>query len=115
MSDHDDNNGAGACPPADCLPCPTLCDGDTTNNHWFTEGVCILDTLSPRQVNYILEHNEVARADLLRVTTNPDLIDMANSVPRLPTTEEDDELMKVQAKQTPLPFYQIFRGNLNNM
>lgn len=103
------------CPePEDRVPC-SLCDGDKTNNHWFQENVCVLDNLTASQVTYILQHNEVARVDLLRVTSNPELLDLANTVPRLPTTEEDDELMKIQAKQTPLPFYQIFRGNLNNM
>ena len=117
MSDSNDlgdpNNPADAPPPPEGS-CPSLCDGNTTNNYWFTEGVCMLDQVNESQVTFILEHNEIARADLRTVTTCEALHHLADTVPRLSVVEEEDEMMKAQAKATPLPFYQLFRGNLND-
>ena len=115
--DEDGHEGADGCPPADCRPepCCTLCDGDTKDNHWFTENVCILDQMSAHQVSYILERNEKARRDLIRVTTNEELHLLAREVPRLNPMEEDDVPMKAQSKLIGAgPFYTLFRGNCSN-
>lgn len=98
-------------------PTSTLCDGDRRNNCWIEGGnpvtgeggVCLLDTLTRDTVIYILEHdNGTAREDLLRVTTDPEILALANEVPRLPTGFECDETM--HAQNTYIPFYSAFAG-----
>jgi hypothetical protein len=108
MSDND---------PTDCPtdgPLPTLCDGDTTNNYWVEDGVCMLDTMTPSQVTDILQRNPKARVDLKRVTTCEDLHNLVDQVPMFSTVQEDDQLQKTFHENTALPFYTLFRGNLNN-
>lgn len=113
-------------PPPDHRPqhCPpprprTRCDGDTVNNVWVERadasriGICLLDTLTEAQVIFSVERNDVARADLLRVTTDPRLQEIAKTTPRLPVTELDDEIQSdVNRNHTAasIPFYGIFRG-----
>ena len=104
------------CPPPTC----TLCDGDTVNNVWIERespgvvGVCQLDTLTEQQVIMVLERDDKARADLLRVTTNPRLRELAQTIQRLPTEQQDDATQTaLNRHHSPLadPFYAIFRGN----
>lgn len=76
-------------------------------------GICLLDSLSRDQVIYSIERDDVARADLLRITSNPDLRDLAETVTRLPTQELVD--MEQTASNRPaepatIPFYALFRG-----
>jgi hypothetical protein len=97
----------------DETPQPSLCDGDTTDNYWFEQGVCMLDQMDRSQVTYALERVEKARIDLKRVTTNQELHDLVDNVPMLRKTTESDEAMKMN--KSTLPYYTIFRGNLNNM
>ena len=102
----------------DCpIPPTTKCDRDIENNVWVegrdpdnnVPGICMLDTLEDYQVIYILERDEVARADLKRVTSDAHLLELADTVPRLPTDFEEDKNMKdFGAAQS--PFYSIFRG-----
>jgi hypothetical protein len=76
-------------------------------------GICLLDTLTEAQVIFSVERNDVARADLLRVTTDPRLREIAETTPRLPVTEQDDEIQNdVNRNNTAasIPFYAIFRG-----
>jgi hypothetical protein len=96
-------------------PLPTLCDGYTTGNCWVEDGVCMLDNLNESQVTYILQKNPQARVDLLKVTTCKELHDLVDQVPLLDTVEEEDRLMTGLNQNTALPFYDIFRGNFNNM
>lgn len=109
----------------DETPRKTMCDryqpgdknvwverGDTPGSE-NAPGICLLDTMSREQVIYSIERDEVARADLLKVTTNPDLIELANTVTRLPTAELVD--MEQTTGNRPqeaagIPFYAIFRG-----
>lgn len=87
------------------------CNGDQTNNVWVEDGVCLLDNLTDTQVVYILERDEVARADLKKVTTDPHLLNLANTVPRLPTGEFADLLQSEQNRnKDTIPFYSVFRG-----
>lgn len=77
------------------------------------EGICLLNTMSRDQVIYSLERDDVARADLLKVTTDPDLIELAKTVVRLPTAELVDMEQTIHNRpQEPagIPFYAIFRG-----
>jgi hypothetical protein len=65
------------------------------------------------QVIYVLEHDEKARKDLLAVTSDPHLIELANTVPRLPTFEESDgEQHNINRPNDAgsNPFYTVFRG-----
>ena len=97
----------------------TKCDADTTDNLWVERadpsriGICLLDTMSEAQVIHSVERNDVARADLLRVTTDERLLEIARMTPRLPTTEQADEIQSdVNRNNTAAssPFYGIFRG-----
>jgi len=106
-----------ACPPP---PRPrTFCDRDRKNNVWVegvqdedgNGGICMLDTMTRAQVISILECDEVARADLKRVTSDPCLLEMAEKVKRLPTEEESDrEQRELGRAEDSIPFYTIFRG-----
>jgi hypothetical protein len=93
---------------------PTLCDGDTTNNQWFEDGVCMLDTMTKDQVIYTISRNPSARDDLRRVTSCTEILNLLDQVHLLPSVEEEDELQQRFNKGDLLPFYNIFRGNLNN-
>lgn len=92
----------------------TLCDGDTLNNSWFTEGVCLLDSMTKDQVIYSIQRNPKARRDLERVTTSEEVLDLLRTVPLLPTTQEDDEAQRRLNKNDCLPFYNLYRGNCCN-
>lgn len=92
-------------------PPPTLCDGDTTNNAWIEDGVCMLDNLCKDQVVYIIQRNPKARDDLKRVTTCQELINLLNLVPLLSGEQEDDAQQSRFNTGDCLPQYTIFRGN----
>ena len=100
-----------------CCPKCTRCDGDTADNVWIERddpkatGVCLLDTLSDAQIIYILERDEKARADLLKVTKDCHLIHLANTTPRLATGEFADTLQsQINKNADTIPFYSVFRG-----
>ena len=95
------------------------CDGDRVNNCWIEGGnpatgeggVCLLDNLTDAQVIYIIERDEKAREDLKRVTTDENLLFLANNVPRLPTSDYATEVMREQNKNSDtIPYYSVFRG-----
>ena len=109
------------CAPNPATRCNLYVQG--TDNVWVERGcspndvnapgVCALDTLCDEQIIYILERDEKARADLLKVTTDPHLIELANTVPRLPTVEQADveqSLVNQPNNSGSIPFYAIFRG-----
>jgi len=118
--------------PCSCneTPCPptkprTKCDlyrpGDknvwvergNTPNDASCPGICLLDTMNEDQVINTLERDEKARADLLMVTTDPRLLQLAATIPRLPVVEEmDAEQAQYNRTNEPasLPFYAVFRG-----
>ena len=87
--------------------------GDTPGSE-DCPGICLLDTMSRDQVIYVLEHDAVARKDLHTVTTDPELIKLANEVVGLPTAELTDMQQSVlnhAHEPATVPFYAIFRGN----
>jgi hypothetical protein len=97
----------------------TLCDLDRTNNVWVegvvdedgNGGICMLDNMREDQVVYVLQRDEVARADLCRVTSNEHLLELAATVPRLPTGRAGDVLQKgMNRNSESLAFYSVFRG-----
>jgi hypothetical protein len=76
-------------------------------------GVCMLDTMNDAQVIYAIERDEQAREDLLKITSDPHLLELAKTVPRLPIVEETDmEQAQINQPNNPgsIPFYSIFRG-----
>jgi len=76
-------------------------------------GVCMLDTMSDSQVIYVLERDEKAREDLVKVTSDPHLLNFVHTIARLPTQQEDDKLQSdVNRNHAPasIPFYALFRG-----
>jgi len=99
--------------PCDTAP-PSLCDGDTTNNCWFEEGVCLLDTMSKQQVVYTIQRNPKARQDLAKVTTCEPILQLLKDVPLLGTTQEDDAQQRRFNQVDSLPFYTLYKGNTNN-
>jgi len=107
------------CQSTPCGCSTTKCDRDTTNNVWLergsenARGICLLDTLTETQVINILEKDERARADLLRVTSDVRLLELARTTKRLSTAEEADLQQKWANKnESPSsnPFYGVFRG-----
>jgi hypothetical protein len=86
--------------------------GDSPNDV-TAPGVCMLDTMTDHQIIYSLERDDKARADLLTVTSDPHLIELANTVPRLPTPEESDveqALLNQPHNSGSIPLYSVFRG-----
>ncbi len=97
----------------------TLCDLDRRNNIWVegvvdengVGGICMLDTMEEYQVVSTLQRSQRAKDDLLKVTGNEYLRNLARTVPLLPTGEEGDQLQKeVNANAQSIPFYALFRG-----
>ena len=98
-------------------PPPTKCNKDRTHNMWVEGGnpetgeggVCLLDTVTEEQVIWIIERDERARADLLRVTDDPRLLELGNTIARLPTDEDPKPCAGMT--NTNIPFYSAFKGN----
>lgn len=98
----------------------SYCNRDRKNNMWVEGehaneggGICLLDTWTRDQVIYTLEHNPNAAEHLRRVTSDPDLLELANTVKLLSTGVEADELQSDINRNKELesyPFYGIFRG-----
>lgn len=110
--------------PCNCCPAPprpcTYCDRDRKNNVWVegvqdengNGGICMLDTMTEAQIISVVECDDVARADLKRVTSDPHLLELADKVQRLPTEEEGDKLQREMNRHADsIPFY-AFRGHL---
>ncbi len=99
----------------------TFCDRDRVNNVWIEGvtdpetgegGICLLDTLTEAQIINSLQRDERARADLLRITSNERLLELAAEVPRLPTVEPEDQLQRETNKDSEsIPYYSQFKGN----
>lgn len=104
-----------------CCDSPTtLCDLDVRNNVWVEgvvdvehgkRGICMLDTLSERQIIGILQHDPRAREDLPKVTSNPELHQLLATTRLLPRQELEEELQE-RSNRNPagIPFYSVFRG-----
>lgn len=123
------NNTPCVCGPKRCTLCDLYVPG--TPNVWVERaevsanlfataqpdysvvGVCSLDTLKEHQIINIIERDDKARADLLKVTSNERLRMLALTVPKLPTQElVDAEQLNQNRPNEPasIPFYSIFRG-----
>lgn len=110
--------------PCSCTKVCTKCNKDRRNQNVWIErgttpgsenapGICLLDTMTEDQVINVLKRDKRARHDLFRVTNDPRLLELARTVPYLPTTEEADmQQTWVNRNDSPasIPFYGIFRG-----
>jgi len=99
----------------------SLCNLDLDNNLWVEgrdpenpqrqPGVCMLDTMGENQIIDIVSRNERARQDLLKVTSDRRMIEIANQVKRLPTEEPGDSMQRVLGGTKDAgAFYTQFRG-----
>jgi hypothetical protein len=71
----------------------------------------MLDTMKECQIIDMVSRNDRARADLLRVTTDPYLQELARTVPRLSSEEPADvEQSAINKNAESIPFYTIFKG-----
>jgi hypothetical protein len=61
------------------------------------------------QVINSLQRSQRAKDDLLKVTSNAYLRNLANTTPLYPTANEGDTLQK-EINQGTIPFYTLFRG-----
>lgn len=97
--------------------CCTLCTGDTSNNMFFVPrapgypGRCVLDELTYEQVELILLRHPDAKADLLRITSDPTLVAMARNSRLVEDPIEENEAMRKRLHANSLPFYTVMRGN----
>jgi hypothetical protein len=108
--------GVDACPPRPT----TLCDryDRSVPNVWVEGdpgaiGVCMLDTMTEEQIIYCIERDDKARMDLLKVTSDPGLLELARKIASLPTTNETDGMQALLNKNNSpasIPFYGLFRG-----
>lgn len=102
---------------APVAPMPSLCDLNRKCNVWVEGvvdengqgGICLLDTMEECQVINSLQRSQRAKDDLLKVTSNEYLRNLALTVPLLPGINEGDELQK-ELNQNSIPFYTLFRG-----
>lgn len=109
------------CPPAPTTKCDRYVPG--TKNVWVERGnspndvnaigVCMLDTMCDAEIIHSIERDDQARTDLLKITSDPHLLELARTIPRLPTVEMTDaEQAQVNQPNNSgsIPFYSIFRG-----
>lgn len=112
-----DVTGFEQCEPA--TPA-TYCDLDITNNVWVEgvvdpahgkRGICMLDSLSERQIVDILQHDPRAREDLPRVTSSAELLQLLATTRLLPAQSLEEQIQE-RSNRNPngIPFYTVFRG-----
>jgi hypothetical protein len=114
-----------AAPTAGRTTFKTRCDRYTpgSENVWVERGsspndvtatgVCMLDSMTDAQIAYSLERDDQARADLLTVTSDPHLLELARTVPKLPkveVTDAEQALLNQPNNVGSIPFYALFRG-----
>lgn len=107
---------------APCNPSPTtctLCTGDSTNNIWAVPrgpgyGLrCLLDEMTYQQVYDILRRIPEAKGDLLRITSDPCLVSLAQTTHLDLVEQKDLERFAQRVNDSTLVFYTKFRGNLS--
>jgi hypothetical protein len=94
----------------------TRCNRDRVNNVWIEGGnpetgeggVCLLDNMTDQQIIWIIERDERAREDLIRVTDDVHLQEIARSIARLPTRDDPEPVRGMT--NTSVPFYSAFGG-----
>lgn len=100
-----------------CEPCnktlESLCTGNKVNNIWYQCGQCKLDNLTFEQVEFVLQRNPDAKKDLMRITSDPDLLELARDTKLMADPLEDNKVPYdlINNPKTTLPYYTIMRGN----
>jgi len=95
----------------------TVCDRNTSNNIWFQSdqpgfpGRCKLDLLTYSQVHRVLQRVPRAKRDLLNITTNQNLIRLANTTPIIIPPQEDNLKAQRSILKNSLPYYTVLKGN----
>jgi hypothetical protein len=102
-----------------CRGTTTMCTGDTESNMWWREkapgyeGECVLDSLTYGQVIAVLERHPKAAEHLLRITDDPTLVRLANTVrlvePEIVSNKRATNLINANTYQ----YYTLFRGNID--
>jgi hypothetical protein len=101
--------------PAHC----TLATGDTTNNIFFVPRApgypprCVLDELTYEQVAIILQRVPCAKADLMRITDDQILLEMARDSRLIESPLDEDERMRKKMHENTLPIYTVLNGNFD--
>lgn len=90
----------------------TVCNGDTKNNIWFVNGKCLLDTSSYETIYMTLKRNPNAKADLLRITSDPVLRQLAMDTVFLADEQKADEAVTQKIARGRIPFYSLFKGKM---
>ena len=109
-----------------CVPCSngaSHCTGQRYNNSWVigdvnpatnTGGVCILDTLTPEEIGCVLQKNPFARADLPKITSDPEVLALLEKYPLLSSDwPAEKEMNRIGAGPAPL-FYTHMGGRLSD-
>jgi len=89
----------------------TVCNLDTSNNIWYVNGQCKLDQLTYAQVYFVLIRVPGAKKDLLRITNDKYLVELANQSELIVPTLNGDQIAAKRINANTLPFYDIMRGN----
>jgi hypothetical protein len=105
---------------ANCNPTPecTLCTGDKADNIWFVPrapgypGRCILDELTYEEVYEVLRRVPRAKADLIRITNDPTLLQLAQTTQLARSPQDEADMVQKRLNRNTLPFYTLFRGNV---
>lgn len=94
----------------------TLCDLNKECNIFYEEqpggGRCILDEMTFEHVITILSRNPHAKEHMLKITSDPCLIKLANQIELVrPPQEQSHDLMRKLNES--IPFYTLYKGNVN--
>lgn len=74
-------------------------------------GKCKLDLMTYSQVYAVLTRTPQAKKDLLKITDDPILRDMANRTPVTESDWEDGARVEKRLNANTLPYYYVLRGN----
>lgn len=101
--------------------CGTKCNLDTSDNLWYTSDQpgypgtvcqCKLDQLTYGQVVFILQRNPFAARDLMRITNDPCLLELARTVKLVEPEQEENQRVTDRLMRNSLPYYTLFKGNV---
>lgn len=109
-----------------CTPCATSgskCTGDRRNNAWVAGdvdpltglgGVCLLDQLTEEEIGCVLQKNAIARKDLPKITSDPEILGLLEKYKLLsPDWPAEVEMNRLGAGPAPL-YYTLMGGRLSD-